>query len=588
MGITGKIYGINGPVITIQGNLGYKMNEMVYVGEKHLVGEVIRLTKEKTTIQVYEETSGLKPGEKVIGAGSAISVKLAPGILNNIFDGIERPLQKIAEKSGAFIPTGAQADALDREKLWETHITVQAGDQVKEGSVIAEVPETKSIVHRVMLPPGVSGTVTTVKPDGKYTICDGIVTIQTENGSTRELTMTQEWPIRKPRPVSDRYPADRPLVTGQRILDTLFPIAKGGTAALPGGFGTGKTMTQHQLAKWCDADIIIYIGCGERGNEMTNVLEEFGELNDPKTGNLLMDRTTLIANTSNMPVAAREASIYTGITLAEYYRDMGYHVAIMADSTSRWAEALRELSGRLEEMPAEEGFPAYLASRLSAFYERAGYVKNLNGSDGSVTIIGAVSPQGGDFSEPVTQNTKRFVRCFLALDKSLAYARHYPAINWLTSYSEYIPDLTAWYETNVGPTFVQCRNEILNLLTMENRLNEIVKLIGSDVLPDDQKLVLEIARVIRLGFLQQNAFHKEDTYVPMEKQLRMMEIILHLYDRCKALIDRNMPMALLRESDIFEKIISIKYDVANDKLEQLNLYDGRIEEFYQHLMAENA
>lgn len=588
MGITGKIYGINGPVITIQGNLGYKMNEMVYVGEKHLVGEVIRLTKEKTTIQVYEETSGLKPGEKVIGAGSAISVKLAPGILNNIFDGIERPLQKIAEKSGAFIPTGAQADALDREKLWETHITVQAGDQVKEGSVIAEVPETKSIVHRVMLPPGVSGTVTTVKPDGKYTICDGIVTIQTEDGSTRELTMTQEWPIRKPRPVSDRYPADRPLVTGQRILDTLFPIAKGGTAALPGGFGTGKTMTQHQLAKWCDADIIIYIGCGERGNEMTNVLEEFGELNDPKTGNLLMDRTTLIANTSNMPVAAREASIYTGITLAEYYRDMGYHVAIMADSTSRWAEALRELSGRLEEMPAEEGFPAYLASRLSAFYERAGYVKNLNGSDGSVTIIGAVSPQGGDFSEPVTQNTKRFVRCFLALDKSLAYARHYPAINWLTSYSEYIPDLTAWYETNVGPTFVQCRNEILNLLTMENRLNEIVKLIGSDVLPDDQKLVLEIARVIRLGFLQQNAFHKEDTYVPMEKQLRMMEIILHLYDRCKALIDRNMPMALLRESDIFEKIISIKYDVANDKLEQLNPYDDRIEEFYQHLMAENA
>lgn len=588
MGITGKIYGINGPVITIQGNPGYKMNEMVYVGEHRLVGEVIRLSKEKTTIQVYEETSGLKPGEEVAGAGCAISVKLAPGILNNIFDGIERPLQKIAEKRGAFIPTGAQADALDREKLWETHITVQEGDEVAVGSIIAEVPETKSIVHRVMLPPGVSGTVTAVKPDGDYTICDEIVTIRTTDGGTKALTMTQEWPIRKPRPVKDRYPADRPLVTGQRILDTLFPIAKGGTAALPGGFGTGKTMTQHQLAKWCDADIIIYIGCGERGNEMTNVLEEFGELNDPKTGNLLMDRTTLIANTSNMPVAAREASIYTGITLAEYYRDMGYHVAIMADSTSRWAEALRELSGRLEEMPAEEGFPAYLASRLSAFYERAGYVQNLNGSDGSVTIIGAVSPQGGDFSEPVTQNTKRFVRCFLALDKSLAYARHYPAINWLTSYSEYIPDLTAWYETNVGPTFVQCRNEILNLLTMENRLNEIVKLIGSDVLPDDQKLVLEIARVIRLGFLQQNAFHKEDTYVPMEKQLRMMEIILHLYNRCKALIDRNMPMALLRESDIFEKIISIKYDVANDKLEQLNLYDDKIEEFYQHLMAENA
>ena len=356
MGITGKIYGINGPVITIQGNPGYKMNEMVYVGEHRLVGEVIRLSKEKTTIQVYEETSGLKPGEEVAGAGCAISVKLAPGILNNIFDGIERPLQKIAEKSGAFIPTGAQADALDREKLWETHITVQEGDEVAGGSIIAEVPETKSIVHRVMLPPGVSGTVTAVKPDGDYTICDEIVTIRTADGGTKALTMTQEWPIRKPRPVKDRYPADRPLVTGQRILDTLFPIAKGGTAALPGGFGTGKTMTQHQLAKWCDADIIIYIGCGERGNEMTNVLEEFGELNDPKTGNLLMDRTTLIANTSNMPVAAREASIYTGITLAEYYRDMGYHVAIMADSTSRWAEALRELSGRLEEMPAEEGF----------------------------------------------------------------------------------------------------------------------------------------------------------------------------------------------------------------------------------------
>jgi V/A-type H+-transporting ATPase subunit A len=373
-------------------------------------------------------------------------------------------------------------------------------------------------------------------------------------------------------------------VTGQRILDTLFPIAKGGTAALPGGFGTGKTMTQHQLAKWCDADIIIYIGCGERGNEMTNVLEEFGELEDPKTGNLLMDRTTLIANTSNMPVAAREASIYTGITLAEYYRDMGYHVAIMADSTSRWAEALRELSGRLEEMPAEEGFPAYLASRLSAFYERAGYVSNCNGTEGSVTIIGAVSPQGGDFSEPVTQNTKRFVRCFLALDKSLAYARHYPAINWLTSYSEYVGDLTQWYEENAGSNFVDCRNRILNILTTENRLNEIVKLIGSDVLPDDQKLVLEIARIIRLGFLQQNAFHKEDTYVPMEKQLKMMEVILYLYEKCQALIGMGMPMALLRESDIFEKLISIKYDVPNNDLDRFNEYYAKIDEFYQHLV----
>ncbi len=588
MGVTGKIYGINGPVITILGNLGFAMNEMVYVGEKKLVGEVIALTKEKTTVQVYEETSGLMPGELVEGTGGPITVTLAPGILNNIFDGIERPLEAIVESYGVFIPKGAAVSLLDREKKWETHLTVMTGQQVSSGTILAEVPETGSIVHKVMVPPGVEGEIISVKPDGAYTIDEELVQIRLVDGQERSLTMVQKWPIRTPRPITKRFPADRPLVTGQRILDTLFPIAKGGTAALPGGFGTGKTMTQHQLAKWCDADIIIYIGCGERGNEMTNVLEEFGELEDPKTGNLLMDRTTLIANTSNMPVAAREASIYTGITLAEYYRDMGYHVAIMADSTSRWAEALRELSGRLEEMPAEEGFPAYLASRLSAFYERAGYVENCNGTDGSVTIIGAVSPQGGDFSEPVTQNTKRFVRCFLALDKSLAYARHYPAINWLTSYSEYVGDLSPWYQEHVGEKFVTCRNEILNILTTENRLNEIVKLIGSDVLPDDQKLILEIARVIRLGFLQQNAFHKEDTFVPMAKQLRMMEVILHLYRRCRELVALNMPMALLRESDVFEKLIAIKYDVPNQELERFDEYDRMIEEFYQHIMQTNA
>lgn len=588
MGTTGKIYGINGPVISLKGNLGFKMSEMVYVGEKRLIGEVIGLTREMTTIQVYEETTGLKPGEIVEGAGSAICVTLAPGIINNIFDGIERPLEKIAEGNGAFIPTGVNVDSLDREKLWDAHITVQPGDYVHGGTVIAEVPETKSITHKVMVPPDTEGKVVRVVTDGAYTIEQELVVIEDEKGRERSLTMTQKWPIRVPRPIGKRYPADRPLVTGQRILDTLFPIAKGGTAALPGGFGTGKTMTQHQLAKWCDADVIIYIGCGERGNEMTNVLEEFGELVDPKSGNLLMERTTLIANTSNMPVAAREASIYTGITLAEYYRDMGYHVAIMADSTSRWAEALRELSGRLEEMPAEEGFPAYLASRLSAFYERAGYVENLNGTDGSVTIIGAVSPQGGDFSEPVTQNTKRFVRCFLALDKSLAYARHYPAINWLTSYSEYVNDLAPWYSAQVGSNFIYCRNQILNILTTENRLNEIVKLIGSDVLPDDQKLILEIARVIRLGFLQQNAFHKDDTFVPMEKQLKMMETILYLYEKCKALIEMNMPMALLRESDVFEKIIAIKYDVPNKNLEMFDTYYRMIDDFYQHLIATNA
>ena len=529
----GRIYGINGPIITIKGNPGFKMAEMVYVGKQRLVGEVIGLKKKETVIQVFEETTGLRPGEAVEGLGAPVSVTLAPGILTNIFDGIQRPLQLIAEQKGAFIPKGVNVDLLDQEKLWETKICVKGGERVFPGTIIANVQETPSIVHKVMVPPGISGVIRKVVADGDYTIKDVLVEIATDDREVKELTMTQKWPIRIPRPVSTRFPTERPLITGQRVLDTLFPIAKGGTAAIPGGFGTGKTMTQHQLAKWSDADIIIYIGCGERGNEMTNVLEEFGQLVDPKTGNLLMDRTVLIANISNMPVAAREASIYTGITLAEYYRDMGYHVAIMADSTSRWAEALRELSGRLEEMPAEEGFPAYLASRLSGFYERAGYVKNLNSTEGSVTIIGAVSPQGGDFSEPVTQNTKRFVRCFLALDKSLAYARHYPAINWLTSYTEYLDDLAAWYNTNVGTNFVFYRNQILSILTSENKLNEIVKLIGSDVLPDDQKLVLEIARVIRLGFLQQNAFHKDDTFVPMEKQLKMMETILYLYEKCK-------------------------------------------------------
>lgn len=588
MSVTGNIYGINGPIITIKGNLGFQMSEMVYVGEQRLVGEVIALNKQETIIQVFEETTGLRPGQAVEGAGSAICVTLAPGIITNIFDGIERPLQLIGEENGAYIPRGVSVDLLDKSRRWETKICVKCGDVVSGGTIIAQVPETPAILHKVMVPPDMDGTVIWTAEDGSYTIEEPLATIRKPDGSEAALTMTQRWPIRIPRPIHRRYPADRPLVTGQRILDTLFPIAKGGTAAIPGGFGTGKTMTQHQLAKWSDADIIIYIGCGERGNEMTNVLEEFSKLTDPKTGNLLMDRTTLIANTSNMPVAAREASIYTGLTLAEYYRDMGYHVAIMADSTSRWAEALRELSGRLEEMPAEEGFPAYLASRLSAFYERAGYVENLNGTDGSVTIIGAVSPQGGDFSEPVTQNTKRFVRCFLALDKALAYARHYPAINWLTSYTEYLGDLQDWYGANVGADFIPCRNELLHILTTESRLNEIVKLIGSDVLPDDQKLILEIARVIRLGFLQQNAFHAEDTFVPMEKQLEMMKIILYLYERCRALIELGMPMALLKEDRIFEKIIAIKYDVANKDMYKFEEYRQMIDDFYQGLMESNA
>lgn len=588
MNATGKIFGINGPIVYVGGNQAFKMGEMVLVGKDKLVGEVIGLVSGKTTIQVYEETTGLKPDDDVLGTGAAISVTLAPGIISNIFDGIERPLQEIAKQSGAFISRGVSVESLDTIKLWDVHITVKPGDKVYGGTIIAEVPETRAIVHKSMVPPDVFGTVTKVASDGKYTIKDTIVTIVDNKGQEKELSLTQKWPIRVPRPTAKRYPSDRPLVTGQRILDTLFPISKGGTAAIPGGFGTGKTMTQHQLAKWCDADIIVYIGCGERGNEMTEVLEDFTKLVDPKSGNPLLDRTTLIANTSNMPVAAREASIYTGITLAEYYRDMGYHVAIMADSTSRWAEALRELSGRLEEMPAEEGFPAYLASRLSAFYERAGFMQNLNWTEGSVSIIGAVSPQGGDFSEPVTQNTKRFVRCFWALDKSLAYARHFPAIQWLTSYSEYLTDLAPWYTKNVGEDFVECRNQILSILTQENQLNEIVKLIGSDVLPDDQKLVLEIARVIRLGFVQQNAYHPSDTYVPMAKQLKMMQTILYLYQKSKLLIDRSMPMSLLKESPVFDKVITIKYDVANDELGKFDDYKTMIDEFYDEIMLKNA
>ena len=588
MSKTGIIYGVNGPVIYLKGNTGFQMSEMVYVGDEKLVGEVIGLNKERTTVQVFEETSGLHPGETVTATGDAISVTLGPGILHNIFDGIERPLDGIAKASGIYITRGMSMTSLDEEKKWPVHMTVKVGDEVRGGTIIAETQETKSILHKSMVPPDLSGKVVKVVPDGDYTITEPLVTIQKTDGTEATVALSQKWPIRIPRPTQSRFPASKPLLTGQRILDTLFPIAKGGTAAVPGGFGTGKTMTQHQIAKWSDADIIIYIGCGERGNEMTQVLEEFGELIDPKTGNLLMDRTALIANTSNMPVAAREASIYTGITLAEYYRDMGYDVAIMADSTSRWAEALRELSGRLEEMPAEEGFPAYLASRLSAFYERAGDMRNLNGTEGSVSIIGAVSPQGGDFSEPVTQNTKRFVRCFWGLDKALAYARHFPAIHWLTSYSEYLNDLAPWYRKNVAPRFVEYRNQLLAILNQESSLMEIVKLIGSDVLPDDQKLTLEIARVVRLGFLQQNAFHKDDTCVSMEKQYKMMELILYLNQKAKALVAMGMPMSVLKSENIFEKIIAVKYDVPNDKLEMFDDYHKSIDEFYENVLRKNG
>lgn len=566
------IFGINGPVVTIKGETDLSMMEMVYVGKEKLIGEVIGLDKKMTTIQVYEETTGLKPGEPVYSTGLPMSVTLGPGIIGNIFDGIERPLPAIEKKFGAFIGKGAQFSPLDTEKKYKVTLKVKVGDTLSGGDIYAECPETPVITHKIMLSPLLSGTVTEVMPDGEYTVNDTVAKIKDKKGNETELTLLQKWPIRNPRPIKKRLPATKPLVTGQRVIDTVFPVAKGGAAAIPGGFGTGKTMTQHQLAKWCDADIIIYVGCGERGNEMTQVLAEFSDITDPKTGRPLLDRTMLIANTSNMPVAAREASIYTGITIAEYYRDMGYDTALMADSTSRWAEALREISGRLEEMPADEGFPAYLPSRLSEFYERSGYTENLNGTEGSITLIGAVSPQGSDFSEPVTQNTKRFTRCFWALDKSLAYARHYPAINWTLSYSEYTGDLANWYRDNVSPDFMKYREELCSLLLEENSLMEIVKLIGADVLPDDQKLVIEIARVIRVGFLQQNAFHADDTFVPLEKQFKMMHVILHLYHRAKEVVARQIPLSKITATGLFDKFTKMKYDVPNSNIEMLDDY----------------
>lgn len=575
-----KIYAINGPVVKVKDTKDFSMREMVLVGKNKLIGEVIGVTSEITTIQVYEGTAGLMPGDPVESTGSPMCATLGPGIISNIYDGIQRPLKAMTKTSGVFVTEGSAIPALDEEREFDVTLTVKVGDHVSGGTVYAECPETAIITHRCMIPPALNGKVTYVAENGKYKVNDVVCKIEDTDGAETELTLIQKWPIRTSRPVKRRIPISKPLVTGQRVIDTIAPLAKGGTAAVPGGFGTGKTMTQHQIAKWCDADIIVYIGCGERGNEMTQVLEEFSELIDPKSGRPLTDRTVLIANTSNMPVAAREASIYTGITLAEYYRDMGYHIAIMADSTSRWAEALREISGRLEEMPAEEGFPAYLPSRLSEFYERAGYVETMNDKEGSVTIIGAVSPQGSDFSEPVTQNTKRFVRCFLALDKSLAYARHYPAINWTQSYSEYYDDLADYYTENVGKDFCSLRQEISSLLIEENNLMEIVKLIGADVLPDDQKLVIEIARVIRVGFLQQNAFHKDDTFVPLEKQRLMMKAILMLYHKAGDAISAGKPISEIMSYGLFDKLIKMKYDIPNDELSKFDEYFSHINQCF--------
>lgn len=576
----GKIAGVNGPVITARGSNEFQMLEMVFVGQLKLIGEVIQINGENIIIQVYESTTGLAVGEPVYATGQPMSLELGPGIIGGVFDGIQRPLKDIEAQSGSFIGRGLDTKALERESIWPAKMQVKVGDYLKGGEVYAIVKETELVDHRVMLSPDLEGEVVEVVKDGDYHVNEVVVKLKNSYGDIVKLKLYQRWPVRKPRPFSFRRPLSKPLITGQRVIDSLYPIAKGGAAAIPGGFGTGKTMTQHQLAKWSDADIIIYIGCGERGNEITEVLEDFPELVDPKSGKPLMDRTVLIANTSNMPVAAREASIYTGITIAEYYRDMGYHVAIMADSTSRWAEALREISGRLEEMPAEEGYPAYLPSRLAQFYERAGYVDTLSGSEGSVSIIGAVSPQGGDFSEPVTQNTKRFVRCFWALDRQLAYARHYPAIHWLNSYSEYVEGLEDWYKENVSEDFMVIRREMMALLQEESKLMEIVKLIGADILPEGQKLILETTKLIRLGFLQQNAFHEVDTYVPLNKQKEMMKIMMYVHNSATELADQGIPVSQMRKTGIFEELVKIKYTVGNDNIEEFKPLYERIDKVF--------
>jgi len=584
--ITGKIVSINGPVVQGEGMEQFKMREMVLVGRHRLIGEVIGLDQGRGTLQVYEETEGLTIGEAIVSSGEPLSVTLGPGLLGNIFDGIERPLKKIAQMDPYAIPVGIGLISLDFETLWETEMRLVPGLAVAPGQTYALIQETPLIEHRLRIPDGLLGEVVMAKPSGSYSLETVVAKIRDASGVIHELKLYTKWPVRTPRRVREHLKISRPLITGQRVLDIFFPIAKGGTAAIPGGFGTGKTMTQHQLAKWSDADIIIYVGCGERGNEMTDVLEEFPKLIDPKSQRPLMERTILIANTSNMPVAAREASIYTGITLGEYYRDMGYDVAIMADSTSRWAEALREISGRLEEMPAEEGYPAYLPSRLAQFYERAGNVTTLGDDQGSVTIIGAVSPAGGDFSEPVTENTKRFVGAFLALDRSLAYARHYPSINWLNSYSSYIPVLERWYEDHVSPDVIQLRAQILSILHQEARLSDIVQLVGEDVLPDSERLVLEIARIIRVGFLQQNAFHPQDTFVPLTKQYLMLSTIKYLYDLSMKGIGLGIPVSRLRNPELFEKVIKAKYTVPNDDMKPLTHILEEMDAYYEDLFAQ--
>jgi V/A-type H+-transporting ATPase subunit A len=581
----GTITWISGPVVRARGSRNVGMLELVEVGDERLVGEVIGLKGDQMTVQVYEETSGMQTGAPIYGTGLPLSVELGPGLIQSIYDGVQRPLPLIEQAVGSFINRGARFDSISREKKWKFTPKVKVGDEVKGGAILGVVMETDTFEHRVMLNPDDSGTITWVAPAGEYTVTDAIAKVKTGR-EEKTVAMLQRWPVRRARPFVSRRGANVPLITGQRILDTFFPVAKGGAAGIPGPFGSGKTVTQHSIAKWADADIIVYIGCGERGNEMTEVLQEFPHLIDPRSGNPLMERTVLIANTSNMPVAAREASIYTGITIAEYYRDMGYHVALMADSTSRWAEALREVSGRLEEMPAEEGYPAYLAGRLAEFYERAGYVDNLNGTQGSVSIVGAVSPPGGDFSEPVTQHTKRYIRCFWALDKSLASARHFPAINWLDSYSEYLEDVANWWREKTGKDWFTMRNRAMELLSEEARLSQIVKLVGPDALPYSERMVLETTRLIREGILQQNATEAVDAYSSVEKQIRMLELVLYFHERGMAIIKRGAPIHLIHDLPVVDTIIRAKSTVANEEMHKFEDIHKQIDQQMSQLDAE--
>lgn len=563
--VVGKVKRVNGPVITLKEVHDAQMMEMVRIGEQQLVGEVIKLFDDEATVQVYEDATGICPGDNVYGSGSSLSCELGPGLIGSIYDGIQRPLEKLMEASGAFIGRGLSFPAIDHGKKWHFVPSVKVGDPAHAGSIVGSVQETERVSHKIMVPPEKqAGTVSAVVPEGDYTVEETVVTYTEGDGREVHVSLSQRWPIRAPRPVQERLPLKQPLITGLRVIDTLFPLPKGGTVAIPGGFGTGKTMTQHSIAQWCDADIIVYIGCGERGNEMTDVLREFPQLVDPRTGKSLMERTILIANTSNMPVSAREASIYTGVTMAEYYRDMGYQVAIMADSTSRWAEALRELSGRMEEMPAEEGFPAYLPTRIAQFYERAGYMKTLSDKEGSVSIIGAVSPPGGDFSEPVTQHTKRFVRCFWALDRALASARHYPAISWLDSYSEYLPDVKGWWDEKSDGQWSAMRQEIMELLQKEVRLQQIVKLVGPDALPDSQNFLLEVCALFKTAFLQQNAFDEIDRYCGIQKQMKMLAIILDYYHKGIQAIGKGVPMVKLRRLSAVQDMARMRFSVSND------------------------